>query len=46
MAKIESAFLQAALRRCGGKKAAAAALLRIDPQKMKYLCRKHGIQKG
>jgi DNA-binding NtrC family response regulator len=45
MAKIESAFLQAALRRCGGKKVAAAALLHIDPQKMKYLCRKHKIQK-
>jgi DNA-binding NtrC family response regulator len=45
MTKIESAFLQAALRRCGGKKVAAAALLHINPQKMKYLCRKHNIQK-
>jgi transcriptional regulator with PAS, ATPase and Fis domain len=45
MTKIEAAFIQAALRRCGGKKVAAAALLHIDPQKMKYLCRKHKIQK-
>ena len=35
-----------ALRCAGraGKKAAAAALLKMDPQRMKYLCRKHGIQ--
>jgi DNA-binding NtrC family response regulator len=45
MTKIEAAFIQAALRRSGGKKVAAAALLHIDPQKMKYLCRKHKIQK-
>jgi transcriptional regulator with PAS, ATPase and Fis domain len=45
MTKIESVFLQAALRRCGGKKVAAAGLLHINPQKMKYLCRKHNIQK-
>lgn len=44
MTKIESAFLQAAIRRCGGKKVTAAALLRINAQKMKYLCRKHGLQ--
>ena len=31
--------LNAALRRTGGKKSAAASLLRIDPQRMKYLCR-------
>jgi DNA-binding NtrC family response regulator len=37
IARIEEAYLQAALRRSGGKKVAAAALLRIDPQKMKYL---------
>ena len=43
MARIEVAYLQAALRRTRGKKVAAAALLRIDPQKMKYLCRKYGI---
>jgi two-component system response regulator PilR (NtrC family) len=44
MEKIEVAYLSAALRRTGGKKTAAAALLQIDPQRMKYLCRKHGIQ--
>jgi DNA-binding NtrC family response regulator len=40
MEKIEIAYLTAALRRSNGKKSAAAALLRIDPQRMKYLCRK------
>ena len=44
MARIEVAYLQAALRRTGGKKSAAATLLRIDGQKMKYLCRKYGLQ--
>jgi DNA-binding NtrC family response regulator len=43
MQRIEVAYLNAALRRTGGKKTAAAALLQIDPQRMKYLCRKHGI---
>jgi DNA-binding NtrC family response regulator len=41
--RIEVAYLNAALRRTGGKKTAAAALLQIDPQRMKYLCRKHCI---
>jgi transcriptional regulator with PAS, ATPase and Fis domain len=40
MQRIEIAYLNAALRRTGGKKSAAAALLRVDPQRMKYLCRK------
>jgi transcriptional regulator with PAS, ATPase and Fis domain len=40
MERIELAYLSAALRRTGGKKSAAAALLRLDPQRMKYLCRK------
>ena len=40
MERIEIAYLNAALKRTGGKKSAAAALLRIDPQRMKYLCRK------
>jgi DNA-binding NtrC family response regulator len=40
MEKIQLAYLNAALRRTGGKKSAAASLLRIDPQRMKYLCRK------
>ena len=44
MEKIEVAYLGAALRRTGGKKTAAAALLQIDPQRMKYLCRKHRIE--
>lgn len=44
MEKIEIAYLSAALRRTGGKKTAAASLLQIDPQRMKYLCRKHQIQ--
>jgi DNA-binding NtrC family response regulator len=43
MEKIEIAYVNAALRRTGGKKTAAAALLQVDPQRMKYLCRKHGI---
>jgi DNA-binding NtrC family response regulator len=44
MARIELAYLQAALRRTGGKKVAAAALLHINAQKMKYLCRKYGLK--
>jgi len=40
MQKIEIAYLSAALRRTKGSKAAAARLLRIDSQRMKYLCRK------
>jgi DNA-binding NtrC family response regulator len=44
ISRIEIAYLQAALQRSGGKKSAAAALLRIPPQKMKYLCRKYGLQ--
>ena len=44
MEKIEIAYLNAALRRTSGKKSAAAALLRIDSQRMKYLCRKHRIE--
>jgi two-component system response regulator PilR (NtrC family) len=46
MERIEIAYLNAALRRTGGKKTAAAALLRIDPQRMKYLCRKLKIEPG
>ena len=44
MERIEIAYLNAALRRTGGKKSAAAALLRIDAQRMKYLCRKLKIE--
>jgi two-component system response regulator PilR (NtrC family) len=39
MERIQIAYLNAALRRTGGGKAAAARLLRMDPQRMKYLCR-------
>ncbi|MDP9267506.1 MAG: sigma-54 dependent transcriptional regulator [Acidobacteriota bacterium] len=46
MRRIEIAYLQAALRRTEGKKSAASELLRIDPQKMKYLCRKYRIDVG
>ena len=42
--RLEIAYLNAALRRSSGKKSAAAALLRLDGQRMKYLCRKHNIQ--
>jgi DNA-binding NtrC family response regulator len=44
MARIEMAYLQAALRRTEGRKAAAAELLRVNGQRMKYLCRKYGLQ--
>jgi len=44
MERIELAYLNAALRRTQGRKTAAAALLRIDPQRMKYLCRRRKIQ--
>ncbi len=40
MQRIELAYINAALRRTGGKKSAAAGLLRLDSQRMKYLCRK------
>jgi DNA-binding NtrC family response regulator len=39
MERIQIAYLNAALRRTEGRKAAAARLLRLDPQRMKYLCR-------
>lgn len=43
MARIETAYIQAALRRCNGRKTAAAALLHLNRQQMKYLCRKYNI---
>jgi DNA-binding NtrC family response regulator len=43
MERIELAYLTAALRRTKGRKKAAAALLHIDPQRMKYLCRKRRL---
>jgi DNA-binding NtrC family response regulator len=46
MRRIEIAYLNAALKRSGGKKTAAAALLGIDVQRMKYLCRTLLSEKG
>jgi len=43
IARIEVAYLEAALRRSAGSKMGAARLLSIDKQKMHYLCRKYGI---
>lgn len=44
MARIECAYLRAAIRRSNGKKVTAATLLRLKPQQMKYLCRKYKIE--
>jgi DNA-binding NtrC family response regulator len=41
--ELEVALLEAALRRSDGSKAAAARLLHLDPQRMKYLCRKYSL---
>jgi DNA-binding NtrC family response regulator len=41
--RLEVALLTAALRRVRGSKAAAARLLRLDGQRMKYLCRKYSL---
>jgi DNA-binding NtrC family response regulator len=46
IARIEAAYLTAALRRSQGSKIGAARLLRIDKQKMHYLCRKYEIGRG
>ncbi len=43
IARIEVAYLEAALRRSAGSKMGAARLLNMDKQKMHYLCRKYGI---
>jgi DNA-binding NtrC family response regulator len=45
IAKIEVAYITAALRRSDGSKIAAAQLLRVDKQRMHYLCRKYGVGK-
>ena len=42
LARIELAYLQTAIRRAGSKRG-AAPVLGIPIEKMKYLCRKHGI---
>jgi DNA-binding NtrC family response regulator len=41
--RLEIALLNAALRRAQGSKSAAARMLQIDPQRMKYLCRKYSL---
>jgi DNA-binding NtrC family response regulator len=41
--ELEVALLEAALRRSDGSKAAAARLLQLDSQRMKYLCRKYSL---
>jgi DNA-binding NtrC family response regulator len=41
--ELEVALLEAALRRSSGSKAAAARLLHLDSQRMKYLCRKYSL---
>jgi DNA-binding NtrC family response regulator len=41
--RLEVALLTTALGRAGGSKAAAARLLSIDGQRIKYLCRKYGL---
>jgi DNA-binding NtrC family response regulator len=43
IARIEQAYITAALRRSGGSKIEAARLLHVDKQKIHYLCRKYGI---
>ena len=40
---VETALLKAALSRTQGNKAAAARLLQLDGQRMKYLCRKYSL---
>ncbi|HUO26263.1 MAG TPA: sigma-54 dependent transcriptional regulator [Candidatus Aquilonibacter sp.] len=39
----EVAYLRAALKRTNGNKASAGRLLHVNPQRMKYLCRKHRL---
>jgi DNA-binding NtrC family response regulator len=41
--QLEIALLTTALRRGEGSKTAAARLLKVDVQKMKYLCRKYSL---
>jgi DNA-binding NtrC family response regulator len=41
--RFEIALLSAALTRTGGSKAAAARLLHLDGQRIKYLCRKYRL---
>jgi transcriptional regulator with GAF, ATPase, and Fis domain len=41
--QLEIALLTTALHRSNDSKAAAARLLRLDSQRMKYLCRKYSL---
>jgi DNA-binding NtrC family response regulator len=41
--QMEIALLTAALRRAQGSKVAAARLLHLDVQRIKYLCRKYSL---
>lgn len=41
--RLEMALLTTALRRADGSKTAAARLLKIDGQRIKYLCRKYAL---
>jgi transcriptional regulator with GAF, ATPase, and Fis domain len=41
--RLEIALLSASLRRTEGNKAAAARLLNLDGQRIKYLCRKYSL---
>jgi transcriptional regulator with GAF, ATPase, and Fis domain len=41
--RLELALLTTALRRTQGSKSAAARLLGIDGQRIKYLCRKYSL---
>jgi two-component system response regulator PilR (NtrC family) len=43
MERIEAAYIRAALHRTGGKKTAAASLLHVNRERMKYLCRKYRV---
>jgi DNA-binding NtrC family response regulator len=43
IARIEVAYLEAALHRTGGNKVRAAKLLRVDKQRIHYLCRKYRL---
>lgn len=43
ISRLEIALLTTALSRTGGSKAAAARLLNLDGQRIKYLCRKYSL---
>ena len=45
MARFEHELLQSALLQAGGVKTKAAKLLGLSKEQMKYLCRKHGVER-